>query len=111
MRRDSQRLLKRIQFLGSGTVLYIQTIVRIIVKYNSNKKPALVAPWLSIEHPKCCCLNSNIKKIQHNVQLCNDILKATGDTLMSHLTYSNTLSRSVPLFFSQVGASVIAAHK
>ena len=59
MRKNSQRLFKHIQFLGSVTVLYIQIIVRVIVKGNSNKKPALVAHWVSIGNLECCCLNSN----------------------------------------------------
>ena len=32
MRRNSQRLFKHIQFLGSLMVMYIQIIVRVIVK-------------------------------------------------------------------------------
>ena len=37
MRRNSQRLLDHIQFLGLVTVLYIQISVRVIVKRISNK--------------------------------------------------------------------------
>ena len=40
MRRNSQRIFENVQFLGSVMVLYIQITVRVIVKYNSNKKPA-----------------------------------------------------------------------
>ena len=40
MRRNSQRLFKCIQFLGSVTVLYIKITVRVIVKWNSNEKAA-----------------------------------------------------------------------
>ena len=44
MRRNSQRLFERIEFIGSIGVLYIQITVRVILKCNSNKKPARLLP-------------------------------------------------------------------
>ena len=42
MRRDSQRLVEYIQYLGLVTVLQIQIIEIVIMKSNSNKKTVLL---------------------------------------------------------------------
>ena len=59
MKRDSQRLFKRIQFLESVTVLYIQITVIVIVNKIQIVAGALVARWMSVIIPECCCLNFN----------------------------------------------------
>ena len=46
MRRDSQRLFERIQFLGSVMVLYIQITVIVIVNGIQTVSGSLLARWV-----------------------------------------------------------------
>ena len=59
MRKDSQRLFDCIQFLGSITVLYIQFTVIVIMNEIQTVAGALLARWVYMVNPECCCLNIN----------------------------------------------------